>query len=306
MSPLPYTHLDVFTERPLTGNQLAVFPDAEGLDSRLMQRIASEMAFPETTFVLPPTRGDALVRLRIFTPETELPMAGHPTIGTLFALCDDARLGSEMTDATIELAVGPTAVTFEWNASRLRFAWMRQPSPEFGAVVEDAARLGAALGVEPADVSAAGLPAQVVSCGVPFLLVPLVTRRVVDAAALDRAALIDVCRRLGRAELPVFVFSTESAEGGASAYSRMFAPVFGIEEDPATGGASGPLGAYLVHHGAVTAAEAKRLVNLQGVRLGRPSEIHISVDAGPGTIRSVRIGGAAVVVGEGSLKVTAG
>ena len=306
MSPLRYTHLDVFTERPLTGNQLAVFSDAEGLDSRLMQRIAREIAFPETTFVLPPTRGDALCRMRIFTPATELPMAGHPTIGTLFALHHDGRLGPEMTDATIELAVGPTAVTFEWNASRLRRAWMQQPSPEFGPAFDDATEIAAALGVEPAGVAGGELPAQVVSCGVPFLLVPLASRRVVDAATLDRTALVDVCRRLGRAELPVFIFAIESAVRGVSAYSRMFAPALGIAEDPATGGASGPLGAYLVRHGAVTTAEAKRLLNVQGVSLDRPSEIHISVDAEPGTIRSVRVGGAAVVVGTGSLDVTAG
>src|SRR5215510_11990934 len=132
-----YLHLDVFTDRPLTGNQLAVFLNAPGLDPDVMQRIALEMAFSETTFVFPPEHPGVDYRVRIFTPRSELPMAGHPTIGTTFALAYEhfIKVGSE--SITLGLGIGPTPVTLEWTGSRLRFAWMTQPRPEFGVTIHD-------------------------------------------------------------------------------------------------------------------------------------------------------------------------
>jgi trans-2,3-dihydro-3-hydroxyanthranilate isomerase len=146
------------------------------------------------------------------------------------------------------------------------------------------------------------LPVQVASSGLPFLYVALNSRAAVDAAALDRAKLCALLRVLDLEELPVFLFSPEPAGDGATVYSRMFAPVLGIPEDPATGSASGPLGAYLLKYNAVPATTDSRLVSLQGVRMGRPSRIHIALLSGNGVLEEVRVGGEAVVVGEGTIR----
>lgn len=301
-----YLHYDVFTRRPLAGNQLAVFPEAAGLDPALMQRIALEMAFPETTFILPPETGDTDIRMRIFTPRRELPMAGHPTIGSTFALASDGVIGPDRDRLVFGLGVGPTPVTLEWAGDELTFAWMRQPLPAFGPVIEEKHRgeVAAALGIDPGGVTA-GLPIQVVSSGLPVLLVPLETRRAVDAVTFELAGLRPIFARYRLDDLPVFIFSLETGHDDATAYSRMFAPAFGIPEDPATGGASGPLGAYLVHHGAVPPEGTAQMVSLQGVKMGRPSRVHISISSSAsskdGDITSVQVGGAAVLVAEGTL-----
>ena len=304
-----YLHYDVFTRRPLAGNQLAVFPRAAGIDPALMQRIALEMAFPETTFILPPETDDTDVRMRIFTPRRELPIAGHPTVGSTFALASEGVIGPDRDRLVFGLGIGPTPVSLEWAGAELTFAWMRQPLPEFGPVVvddgEDEARgeVAAALGLEPGDL-VPSLPIEVASSGLPVLFVPLETRRAVDGVTFDLALLRPVLARHQLDDLPVFVFSLETGHDDATAYSRMFAPAFGIPEDPATGGASGPLGAYLVRHGAVRTGTAQ-MVSLQGVAMGRPSRVHISIASSPGgnDITSVQVGGAAVLVAEGVLYV---
>ena len=299
-----YLHYDVFTRHPLAGNQLAVFPEATGLDPALMQRIALEMAFPETTFILPPETGDTDVRMRIFTPRRELPLAGHPTIGSTFALASEGVIGPDRDRLVFGLGIGPTPVSLEWAGDELTFAWMRQPLPEFGPLIEDEDRGGvaAALGIDPGAVTT-GLPIQVVSCGLPVLFVPLETRRAVDAVTFELAGMRPIFARHRLDDLPVFIFSLETGHDDATAYSRMFAPTFGIPEDPATGGASGPLGAYLVHHGAVSPEGTAPMVSLQGVKMGRPSRVHISISSSSkdGDITSVQVGGAAVLVAEGEL-----
>ncbi|MDZ7841875.1 MAG: PhzF family phenazine biosynthesis protein [Gammaproteobacteria bacterium] len=301
MSEYHYLRWDVFTDRPLAGNQLAVLLEAGGIEPGLMQRIANEFALPETTFVLPPESADADCRVRIFTPARELPMAGHPTIGTAFALAHSGRIAPGTRQAVFELGIGPMPVTLEWESDRLENAWMSQPAPEFGARLDDLSTIAAALGVRAEDIDATALPVQVVSSGVPFLFVPLHSRAVVDSIELDRARLVEACGQLDSPELPVYVFTLETGDDDATTYSRMFAPVFGIAEDPATGGASGPLAAYLARYCPTALKERETLLNLQGVRMNRPSSIHLSVsaDAPPGS--PVLVGGKAVLVGEGRL-----
>ena len=302
MFSLRYLHLDVFTTSPFEGNQLAVFPEPAGLDTTMMQRITREMNFSECTFIFPPEQGGD-VRMRIFTPGDELPMAGHPTIGTTFALAAEGVISRGRTDWVFELGIGPTPVSLEWNGDTLAFAWMTQPRPTFGGVVSDRQALAASIGLHQADVMG-NLPAEVVSCGVPFLFVPLASRRAVDAAAVDRKALVQCCRDAGIDELPTFFFTTEGEADPAAAqtvYSRMLASGFGIAEDPATGGASGPLGCYLLRHEIVSADAATNIVSLQGVAMLRPSRIHISIDSSGGTISRVRVGGHSVMVGKGEL-----
>lgn len=290
-----YMHYDVFTERRFGGNQLAVFPDAAGLPAPTMQQIAREMGFAETTFVTAPERPDTDIRMRIFTPGTELPMAGHPVVGSTFALARDGAIAEGRTDWVFGLNIGPTPVALEWSRSQLNFVWMIQRSPEFGPTFGDLARIARALGLEEEDIRGTGLPVQQVSCGTPFVFVPVATRAAVDRAAPD-ARLLDF-------EAYLFTSDRGDASDSAITYSRMFAPQFGIIEDPATGGASGPLGSYLVRHGVVTAEQGRSVLNLQGVKLGRPSWIHISIESANGIISRVRVGGTSVFVAEGTMEV---
>ena len=303
MPALRYLHLDVFTSRPFEGNQLAVFPEPGTLTAQQMQTIAREMAFSESTFIYPPEKGGD-VRMRIFTPGEELPMAGHPTIGSTFALAHEGAITRGRENFVFELGVGPTPVSLEWNAEGLSFAWMTQPLPNFAEVVADRGAMASAAGLGEADL-VEDLPIEVVSCGVPFLFVPVRTRTAVDAVTVDRRAFAKACSGAGVPELPVFFLTTERGSGGmdATIYSRMLAPGFGIAEDPATGGASGPLGSYLLYHGVVDAETARSMVSLQGVAMGRPSRIHISIDSDDDMITRVRVGGESVLVGRGELLV---
>lgn len=296
-----YLHLDVFTATRFQGNQLAVFPEPGNLSSETMQAIAQEMAFSESTFILPPDKGGD-VKMRIFTPGSELPMAGHPTIGSTFALAIEGRIRRGQDQFVFELGVGLTPVSLEWDDQGLSFAWMTQPLPTFGARIDDRPALAAAIALEERSLMKE-LPVQVVSCGVPFIFVPLATRSAVDAVAIDRRALLRVCGAAGVDELPVFFFTTEPAGDGATVYSRMLAAGLGISEDPATGGASGPLGSYLLHHRVVSPATARAMVSLQGVAMGRPSRIHISIEGDADRITRVRVGGQSVLVGRGELSV---
>jgi trans-2,3-dihydro-3-hydroxyanthranilate isomerase len=298
-----YLHWDVFADRVLEGNQLAVYLDAHDLDAELMQAIACEMAFSETTFVLPPENRESDFRVRIFTPREELPMAGHPTIGTTFALANAGLIPVDRSSITLGLGVGPTRVALEWKSNRLDFAWMNQRLPEFGPTLTNWKGMAAALGVREEEIRNTNLPIQMVSCGLAFLFVPLISRKAVDASELDRGALLRFCAGAGIEEPGVFIFSLESASDQATAFSRMFAPRSGILEDPATGGASGPLGCYLVHHGAVRPEQAARMTSLQGVKMRRPSRIHISIGMRDGGISEVRVGGQSTLVGEGTIQL---
>jgi trans-2,3-dihydro-3-hydroxyanthranilate isomerase len=289
-----YLHLDVFTATPFEGNQLAVFPEPQGLDADLMQTITREMNFSECTFIFPAESGGDR-RMRIFTPGSELPMAGHPTIGSTFALALEGVIAPEQHEFVFELGVGPTPVSLEWNQSGLTFAWMTQRLPGFGAIIEDRSAVAAAIGVDESDL-VDGLPVQTVSCGVPFLFVPLATRVAVDRVQIDPRAFSKCTDGIGEA----FFFTTEGEE---TAYSRMLAPGLGIAEDPATGGASGPLGCYLLHYKLVTPDLARAMLSLQGFAMKRPSRIHISIDSEGDRITRVRVGGQAVLVGRGEINI---
>ena len=297
---LSFLHYDVFTTEPLTGNQLAVFLDGRGLPTERMQALAREMNFSESTFILPSELAGTDVRMRIFTPASEMPMAGHPTIGSTFALAHAGVIGPGTERFVFGLGVGPVPVDLEWHGSRLRFAWMTQLNPEFGAVVDARDAVAAALGLSAADL--ADLPVQQVSCGVPFLLVPLRSRDVVDRAVSDAAAFRRLAASAG-IDLPIFMFAALPAGSAETIYSRMFAPEFGIVEDPATGSACGPLGCYLVRHRLVHGDAARHIVNLQGAAMGRPSRIHVAIGERGGDIVDVKVGGTAVLVGRGEMLV---
>lgn len=293
-----YLHLDVFTSTPFEGNQLAVFPEPGSLTAEQMQTVAREMNFSESTFIFP-REGTGDVRMRIFTPGEELPMAGHPTIGSTFALALEGVIARGRAEFILELGVGPTPVAMDWDERGLAFAWMTQQLPAVGPSINDRGALAQALGIAAGDF-ASGLLPQVISCGLPYLIVPLASRRAVDAVQVDRRALVRCLSPVGLDEHPVFVFTTE---GDETTYSRMLAPGLGVGEDPATGSAAGPLGCYLVQHRVVPPDAGRAMLNLQGVAMRRPSRIHISIDTEGDRITRVRVGGQSVLVGRGSLEV---
>jgi trans-2,3-dihydro-3-hydroxyanthranilate isomerase len=292
-----YLHYDVFTDTALTGNQLAVFTDPAGLATDDMTRLTREMNFSESTFIFPAERPDTDVRVRIFYPEGEMPFAGHPTIGSTFALAHDGLITPAQRRVTLGLGLGPTPVDLEWRDDRLAFAWMTQQPPTFGPTLAARDRMAAVLGVD-AEAISARTPLQEISCGLPFVYVPLTSRAAVDECVLDPRALETVFSAAGFVRRNVFLFSTEPAGDGATAYSRMLGA---DREDPATGSASGPLGCYLVRYGLVPASAAGQIVSRQGVKMGRPSHVHIRIDGTADQITGVKVGGTSVLVGDGRI-----
>jgi trans-2,3-dihydro-3-hydroxyanthranilate isomerase len=292
-----YLHYDVFTDKPLTGNQLAVFTDPAGLAAEDMARITREMNFSECTFVLPSEQPGTDMRLRIFAPGGELPFAGHPVIGSTFALAHEGLIKPPQGRLVLGLGLGPTPVDLEWSGNELTFAWMTQQAPRFGPALDARDRMASVLGIERAAI-ADGLPIQEVSCGLPFLYVPLTSRAAVDQCVPDAragAAMLEEARLESRG---LFVFSVEPGDDGATAYSRMFGT---DREDAATGSASGPLGCYLVRHGLVPSDRAGKIVSRQGVKMERPSRVHIRIAGTPDAITEVKVGGASVLVGDGRI-----
>ena len=296
---LSYLHYDVFTAQPFTGNQLAVFLDGRGLSTDRMQALAREMNFAESTFILPPEVAGTDVRMRIFTPANEMPMAGHPTIGSTFALAHTGVIRAGAPRFVFGLGVGPIPVDLEWERGRLRFAWMTQLNPTFVRTIDARGAVAAAIGLAEADLLP-NLPVQEVTCGVPFLMVPIRSREAVDRAVGEASAF----RRFTEStsiNLPIFFFAMSPSGSPETVHSRMFAPEFGIVEDPATGSANGPLGCYLLRHGLLSADAATRIVSLQGAAMGRPSRLHIDISSRGGEITQVKVGGRAVLVASGEV-----
>lgn len=302
MRRLHYHRVDVFTDRAFGGNPLAVFANGRGVEPETMQAIAKEFNLSETTFVLPPDDPAHDWRVRIFTPGSELPMAGHPTVGTSFVLAREHMIRRDARETTIVLeeGVGPVPVRIEFREGEPAFAEMTQPLPRFGPRLEDRRRAAEMLSLDERDVDAE-LPVEVVSCGVPFLYVPL---RSLDAARRSRPR-IDLFERAASEGLPteVFVFTREVEGEGSTVHSRMFAPVIGVGEDPATGAASGPLGCYLVRYGVVACDTSVRIVSEQGIEMGRPSFVRIVIEKKGDEITAVKVGGECHFMGEGFIEI---
>lgn len=280
---VPFRLVDVFTSTPLAGNQLCVVPEPVAIDAELMQALAREIGFSETTFVTE-AAGEHYA-MRIFTPDVELPFAGHPTLGTAFVLVREGRVQSPATQV---VSAGEIPVEVDLEAGT---AWMTQLPPQFDPVFEDRHLAARAAGLAVEDLHP-DLPVQVVSTGLPPLLVPVRDLETLRRARPDLPLVAEACRRTGADEL--YLFAVHDGEVTA----RFFGATIGIVEDPATGSAAGPLAAYLAEH---------RLAGLpgtatihQGEQVERPSELHVEVDGTgrDGTWR-VRVGGGVHVVGEG-------
>ncbi len=298
---LDYHLLDVFTDRQFGGNQLAVFPNPPlDLSTRLMQQIAQELNLSESTFVFPPEDSANDYRLRIFTPAAELPMAGHPTVGSAFILARLGRLdGLKGAGAIVfEEGVGPITVAIEADEDGApRDVWMRQPIPQFLDTCPDRAAIADLLSLSEDDLIP-GVPIQILSSGLPFLYVPVRSLEAVGKARLKS----DRWRSLlaGSEAQNIFITTPETVLDKATAHSRMFAPALGVSEDPATGSASGPLGAYLLKYGL---AEADDMISEQGFEMGRPSIIRIRVERARAEIDGVAVGGRCAYMGYGTLLI---
>jgi trans-2,3-dihydro-3-hydroxyanthranilate isomerase len=303
MRRLHYHLVDVFTDRAFGGNPLAVVTNGRGVDGGTMQAVAKEFNLSETTFVLPPDDPRHDWRVRIFTPSSELPMAGHPTVGTAFVLAREHLIprGERESNIVFEEGVGPVPVRVEFENGEPSFAEMSQPLPAFGPRLSDVGAAAAMLSLDAADVDDS-LPLEVVSCGVPFLYVPL---RSLDAArrARPRADLMERATSEHGVPTEVFVFTREVESAFSTVHSRMFAPVVGITEDPATGGASGPLGCYLVRHGLIGCDPAAEIVSEQGLEMGRPSYIRIRIERQGEEFTAVKVGGQCHFMGEGFIDI---
>ena len=260
--------VDVFAEKPLAGNQLAVVLDAADIPGETMQRIAKEMNISETTFVLPPQDPAHAALVRIFTPAGELPFAGHPTVGTAWVLATEGLVPGGSLEFVLEEGVGPVRVRGVKGPGGLSF-WMTHPALTFGLVERRRAQAAEAIGLSESDLLP-DVPVQVASTGNPFLFFALRDGVAVDEAEADLELLRDVLK--GTQSFGAFIFA---AVGGDRLYSRMFP--LDIPEDPATGSASGPLGAFAVRHGIIPGAPKVNLVSEQGTKIGRQSFIHIEL-----------------------------
>ena len=292
---------DVFTDRVFGGNPLAVFPEAQGLDGETMQRIARETNLSETVFVLPPEDPAHTRRLRIFTPTAELPFAGHPTVGSAFVLAatGEIALSGAETGIVFEEGVGPVPVTIRAEDGRPVFSQLSVAKlPEFGSEAPSAEDVAAMLSLDPGDVLSGKDHPQMVSCGVPFLYAPLKDRAAVARAKIRR----DIWERvLAESWAPwIYLFSYETEQPGNDLHARMFAPVSGLEEDPATGAAAAAFAGYLASRDPTTDGSLRWLVE-QGFEMGRPSLIHVEADKAGGAITAVRVGGQSVLVSEGTM-----
>ena len=299
-----YIRVDVFAKKPFGGNPLAVFTDARGLTSKEMQLLAKELNLSETTFVLPPSRSSgADARVRIFTPDMEIPYAGHPTIGTFFVLANEGiiPLREGVTVAKMEAGAGVLPVEIHASKGVVRKVVTVQRKPEFGEEFGDIDLLADALSVGKKDFDLRNAPPQLVSTGLPWLIVPLRSRRTVEGITVNASAFSKVVAKLPKNVVDVYTTALDPIDPRATTHSRAFFLSSGsVIEDPATGSASGCLGAYLVHRQLIKVKRSISMVNEQGFAVGRPSKIDIEVGASQnGEIESVRVGGSAVEVMRG-------
>lgn len=287
-----YNVVDVFTRQPLEGNALAVFPDASGMDDETMQRIARETNLSETTFVFPPTRADCVACVRIFTPRNEMKFAGHPTLGTSFVLLEEGIVPEGIERFLLEERVGPVPVRVDGGESPM--LWLRTPAIQYGSNYDRQA-CAEALGLSAADLLE--IAPQLVSAGNPTIFVAVRNKDAVDRASIDVAR--SVALRGPNPEPVCFFVFAATPEG---AYSRMFAPDYGIFEDPATGSSTGPLASFMMRHGLVPRAAATRFHSEQGTKMGRRSILHVLIH-GENGVNGIDVGGYVTPVATGRLTI---
>jgi len=296
-----YITTDVFSSVRLGGNQLAVIPDARGIDEELLLPIAREFNYSETTFVYPPEQAEHTRRVRIFTPGGEVPFAGHPTVGTAVVLAATGEIAAGDGETRIVFEEGVGAVPVVLRDVHAGGGWAQLSAaklPELGPPVPSRATLARMLGLATEDVLATSERPQAVSCGLPFLIVPMAS-----VAAVSRAR-VNVERweeTLANAWASMIWMYAADPEGGDRHYrARMFAPGINVPEDPATGSAAVTFAGYLAARSRVRNGTLAWTID-QGVEMGRPSRLEIEADKVDGAIMALRVGGSAVLVSEGTM-----
>ena len=292
---IPFYTCDVFTDQPFGGNQLAVFPDASSIPGSMLQSIAREFNFSETTFVYPPNDPLHTRRVRIFTPGGELPFAGHPTVGTAITLASigDVPLNGEETKIIFEELVGPVPVTIRSNNGIPVFAQLTAAKlPEFSLTAPSAEQLSEVLSLTREEIIDVQYPIQFVSVGFPFLYIPVKNREALGRIRINTS----VMEQLKLKE--IFVFTDDAEQKDFHFRARMFAPLLGIAEDPATGSAAASFAGYLASLDPLKSGTLKWNIE-QGFEMGRPSLLYIEADKNNSATTAVRVGGNAVMVTEG-------
>lgn len=303
MNSLRYHRVDVFTDRPFGGNPLAVFRDADGLDKTAMQRIAREMNLSETVFCLKPTVADAQVRLRIFTVDRELPLAGHPVVGSHFVLASTGAYslkdGVNVVRGELEAGVLPVEILVEDGV--VRDVLMTQRTPAFAPVFKDVDLVAEAVGLPRDSLCPADLPVRLVDTGVPWLIIPVHNLPALKRVAPDFRACTELAERVGAETFYAFTQETEDANCAVRSRHVWFGRVT-PGEDPVTGSAAGCLASYLVNEGVLLAAPTAEVRIEQGVEIGRPGVVDAFVEVEGKKIKRVRVGGRAVHMGDGELR----
>ena len=303
MPSYTYYTTDVFTSRRFGGNQLAVLPNADGLTTEQMQAITREFNYSESTFVLPAADPRHTRRVRIFTPASELPFAGHPTVGTahVLAAIGEIALTGDETRVVLEEGVGPVPVLIRARDGQPVFCQLTaaQP-PEVGPPLPDRAGLASVLSLEEQDLLDGAYHPQTVSCGIPFALVPLRNRDAVRRARIRTEPWERMLAGTPGANIMLFAFDPESPEHDVRA--RMYGPGVAVAEDPATGSACAALGGYLGARAKETEGTLRWVVE-QGYEMGRPSLLEIEVEKRGGRVDVIRVGGASVMVCQGTIEV---
>lgn len=290
-----FYQVDVFAETKYAGNQLAVIRNAKGLSDSEMQKIAREMNFSETTFIISDEEKNNGYDVRIFSLDEELPFAGHPTLGTAFII-QQWIIGREVAQVNLNLKVGQIPVEFNYSAGRPDILWMKQMAPTFGRTFEPNAVAGA-LNIEDQLIDSR-FPVQEVSTGLPFIIVPLKSLEAVRSCYIDRVGYL---RLIDQAEAKsIFVFCPESYKRENDINTRMFDDYHGIAEDPATGSANGCLAAYLVKNRYYKKNEIDVRVE-QGYEIGRPSLLLLKAHEEEDGEIAVRVGGKVIMVARGEL-----
>ena len=292
-----FYQVDVFTNIPFGGNPLAVVFDIEGLTSNTMQNIAREMNLSETTFVSPPGNLPVDFCIRIFTPEKELPFAGHPTLGAAHILRETGKVPPGDYRVKLAMKAGIVTVTQETKENLL---FMTQPLPEFQLPLDCTEEVGEALGIPTSNIKSAGYPMQIVSTGLPALLVPIISLKALDSIVINTNRLSHVLASLGTDM--IYAFTDVTIHPKATIHSRAFAPRLGITEDPATGSAAGAMGAYIYKNNMASGEELKNIFIEQGYKMGRPSSLYVEINQEADEIKSIRVGGESVTVIEGCIK----
>jgi trans-2,3-dihydro-3-hydroxyanthranilate isomerase len=285
--------LDVFTNKPFRGNQLAVFPAPRKLTKNRMQSIAKEINFSETTFILPAKDKEADAQVRIFTPSDEIPFAGHPSIGTAFVIAS-GKAGRKKgpSQVVLQLGVGLVPVDITYAGTKIKSLTMHQPVPRFGSALQNRGQAARALGIRIVDVLGGG----VVSNGMDFLIVEAISSEAVAGATLNLDEIVRIIKRHNVNGLSLFARLNET---GTSIHTRFFAPTLGVIEDPATGSAAGALGGYLAR--ILKFPRRLKLKIQQGAEIGRPSSIGVDINCDRGMIQGVAVSGSVVRVGEGTI-----